>query len=405
MKFIIKVSLVITFISLTLDGLFGQTSQASQTFQTVQTEKKDKKKLQFTGLLPGLKEGEKILILKFFYPLTEDSWKVIDTAVAHNGRFYFEHRMNDGPRLFKFHFSEHNCFIVTALDNEKVTLTSERDIDDYAPPKTATSVGEFLKFDGSKTADHFYYLSGAVFRIWYWSIGSINYKIKKFKDSSYSKTNLTTISGLLDAKSSVSSAARESMTWPFIRRLTPELFTECQGEMMRDSIWVSIYNALDEETKNSYNGKIMKEYIPLCMGQPALDFSFTAADNKQMSLNEVIKNNKLTILHFWSNGSLDRVRIHNELQQAYKKYKNKGLELISVSFDANPEKWKRAIQSDKIPGYQVCDFKEEESPLSKLYQMHPLSTVNILIDQNGKMLAYDVEGPALFGHLYRFFKE
>jgi peroxiredoxin len=400
MKYFVQSATITMFFFLT------HCNSSAQSLQKFQVKDKSDQKLQLTGLLPGLKEGEKVIVKKFFYPFVgDDSWKTIDTSVVVNGQFYLEHKLADGPRLFSFSFSNHNCYIVVALGNEKVTLTSERDIDDYVPPKTASSVGEFVRFDGSKTADHFLYLDNAVYRVWFWSLGGINNEIGKFKDSTYSKANLATISGLITAKASVSNAARSNMVYPFIRGLTPELFTECQGEMMRDSIWVSIYNKLDEGTKNSYNGKIMKEYLYLCMGQHAPDFDFTSADKKQMSLNQVIKNNKFTLLHFWSNGSAARKEGHKELEEAYNKYRSKGLEVVSVSFDGNENKWRKIIQQDRIPGIQTCDFKEEESPLVKLYNVDPRSTINLLIDQNGKMIAWDVDGPALFGYLYKIFGE
>jgi hypothetical protein len=137
----------------------------------------------------------------------------------------------------------------------------------------------------------------------------------------------------------------------------------------------------------------------------APNFKFVPKDGNETSLNNIVKKNKLTILHFWSNGSIERDRIHGELVRAYSKYKSKGLEIISVSLDANPEKWTRVIQQDKIPGYQTCDFKEEEGPIAQLYKMDPKSTVNVLIDQDGKIVAWDVDGPALFGYLYQIFGE
>lgn len=392
---------IVVYVSLFQLSLHGQPFQ-----KIANTEPQSQQNLELKGILAGMKEGEKVVIRKFFYPFTgEDSWKVVDTVYVKDGRFDFVHKMVDGPRLFNFSFSEHNCYIVVALGGEKVTLSSDRDIDSYASPNTATSVGEFLKFDGSKTADEFLYLDNAVLRVWYWSFGGVNNLIRQFKDSSLSPSTLSHVAGLLSAKSSISNAARSSMVFPFVRKLTPELFTECQGEMMRDSIWVSIYNKLDDETKNTYNGKIMKEYLPLCMGQLAPDFSFQTSGNKTMKLSDISKNNKCTIVHFWSNGSANRREIHKDLADAYQKYHSKGLEVVSVSFDGNEVKWKRGIQEDKIPGMQTCDFKEEESPIAKLYNVDPRSTINLLIDKNGKMVAWDVDGPALFGHLYKLFKE
>lgn len=380
---------------------FSQTTNTKSRIDKLAPEKK----LELTFALPGLKEGESVQLRKFFYPFTETSWVFVDSVTVRNGTATFEHKLEDGPRLFSISFSAHNNYIVVALDNEKVTVRGDKDLDAYLPEGVAGSIGEFLKFDGSKTADEFLYLDYAVFRVWSWSVEGINASIRSYKDSLRSKPQLERIAGLIEAKDRVYKSVRESLMYPKVKRLTPELFQECRGEMMRDSLWLAVYKNLDDEAKQTYNGRIMKEYLPLIMGQTAPDLSFVSSEKKEGRLSETAKRNKLTILHFWSNGSADRKIIHKDLAEVYKKYHTKGLEVVSISFDGNENKWKKIVHEDNIPGIQTCDFKEEESPYLELYKIHPKSTINILIDQRGKMIAYDVDGPALFGHLYRIFGE
>jgi hypothetical protein len=351
--------------------------------------------LELTGQLPGLKEGETVILRRLVFdrnPVFIDSAKVI------NGKFFFRYRVNEAPQIFLVGFSRHESFISIALSNEQVLLTSNVSLD-------AIKAGNFIDYvtaGGSKTFVDWVYLELAIGRMWAYSNQFIGGLMMKFKDSTLSKEKLKYISGLLKAKESVANAALESFVGP-ARDLYPLFFRDQTSDIQHSSVWPYIYNQLSTNAKSNEYGKWMADRMILCEKQEAPNFNFVVKDGGENSLNDVIKKNKLTILHFWSNGSIDRVRIHNELEKAYGKYKLKGLEVISVSLDANPEKWKRVIQQDKIPGYQTCDFREEESPIAQLYKMDPKSTVNILIDQNGKIVAWDVDGPALFAYLYTIF--
>lgn len=388
----------IFFISISFTIVNGQTNHK------LQPKELDKNnKLELTGLIPGLMDGETVSLYEFSYPVKEDSWKLVDSESVKNGKFYFQYHVTDGPRLFRFDFSKHGHVIVIPFANEKVFISSSKNINDISP-NLITNIFEYIKFDGSQIANDHLYLTGLL-RTWYYSTSYINGAIRRFTDSTKSKENLRHIVGLLQAKELLNKGAAETLVSPPVRKLIPYFFSDLPFQMQRESLFVDIYKRLDEETKNSYYGKIMHELIPLCIGQSALDFNYSTPEEKFVSLSEVVKKNKLTILHFWSSRSIDRKRIHKEILDLFQKYHKQGLDVVSISLDANPNKWKQALQEDKIPGYQICDFKEEESIAAQLYKMVPKNTVNVLIDGNGKILGWDIDGAKLFGYVYRIFGE
>jgi peroxiredoxin len=360
-------------------------------------------KLDLSGTIPGLFEGEKIYISQFNYPLDQNSWRVIDSVSVKESKFFFQYHLDNGPRLFNITFPRHhNKFLIVALGNEKVSISSKKSLDEI-PSET---IFEFVRIDGSDIANEFIYLNFGLFRPWFYTSGSIDEAIHKLNEQTYNNLDLQRILGLFQAQRLLNKQIGNILLYLGPKRkLTPAFFVDCPTQMKRESFWVPLYDKLDDDSKKSYNGRIMQDLLPLCNNQPAPNFTFVTNTQKTISLNEICKQNKLTILHFWSNSSRERKRIHQELTEVYKKYQDKGLEIINVSLDANPEKWKRAILEDKIQGYQTCDFKEEESPIAKLYKMEPKSAVNILIDQNGKLIAWDIDGAKLFGQLYEVFGE
>lgn len=360
---------------------------------------KDSNKLELTGIIPGLINGEMALLSIWDAKLKNRV--VIDSSTVKDGKFHLRHYIDRGPRLFWVQFSKHRHIISLPLDNEKVIISYDKSIDSIQDQ----SAFQYLRTDGSKIAKQFLYLGYALRNTWYYSRNKIDGSILAYKDSTMNEVNLSHIAGLLKARDLLNKTVGEILLTQPVQEVTPEFFDNLPVHFQRDSFFIGVYNNLDQKIKESYYGEIMKEKIELCNGQMAPDFTFNTVDGKAQNLKEIVQKNKLTLLHFWSNNSTERKRIHGELSEAYKKYHNKGLEVISVSLDANPEKWKRIIKDDHIPGYQTCDFKEEESPIAILYKMDPKNTVNILIDQNGKMIAWDVDGPKLFGHLFNLFDE
>lgn len=64
---------------------------------------------------------------------------------------------------------------------------------------------------------------------------------------------------------------------------------------------------------------------------------------------------KVVILHFWASWCGPCRRTNKELRSLYEKYKDKGLEIFSVSLDASEGMWRRAIEKDNMSWIQVID--------------------------------------------------
>ena len=69
----------------------------------------------------------------------------------------------------------------------------------------------------------------------------------------------------------------------------------------------------------------------------------------------------------------------------YKTNKNKGVEIVSVSLDANKDKWKKTIADNGFNWYNVNQFKIYKSPVCKDYKVKKTPTVFIL-DKSMKII-------------------
>nr|WP_319510560.1 TlpA disulfide reductase family protein [uncultured Draconibacterium sp.] len=102
---------------------------------------------------------------------------------------------------------------------------------------------------------------------------------------------------------------------------------------------------------------------------------------------------KVILLQFWA--AVDRgSRIQNPvLVEAYNKYKRKGFEIYQVSVDVNRAEWVDAIDQDKLSWINVGDM-EGSKLAAAVYNVQSVP-YNYLLDEEGKIVAKNLKGPAL----------
>lgn len=66
-----------------------------------------------------------------------------------------------------------------------------------------------------------------------------------------------------------------------------------------------------------------------------------------------------------------------------------GFNIISVSLDEDPAKWKEAIKQDKLSWTQVSNLKEMKDPIALQYGVTQIPTT-FLLDKNGKVVGIDL---------------
>lgn len=89
--------------------------------------------------------------------------------------------------------------------------------------------------------------------------------------------------------------------------------------------------------------------------------------------------------------------------RAYNNYKQDGLEILGVSFDDKKEAWVKAIEEDKMPWTQISVLKGFENEAADLYQIQGIPA-SILINPEGKIIAYDLRAEDLERKLLEIFK-
>ncbi|MDX9881570.1 MAG: TlpA disulfide reductase family protein [Prolixibacteraceae bacterium] len=126
-------------------------------------------------------------------------------------------------------------------------------------------------------------------------------------------------------------------------------------------------------------------------GTNSPDIILPDPDGKNISLSSL--RGKYVLLQFWA--AVDKgSRIQNPvLAELYKKYRNRNFEIYQVSIDENRIEWVDAIDQDNLAWINVGDMKGSVSAVNN-YNVQKVP-FNYLLDPEGKIIARDVQGPAL----------
>jgi len=155
-----------------------------------------------------------------------------------------------------------------------------------------------------------------------------------------------------------------------------------------------IWNGLSDRLKDHPEAKGMKEYIKkissTLAGVPAITFERTDKDGNRINL-EAFKG-KTVLLDFWGSWCGPCRASHPHLKELYKKYKDKGFEIIAIAhergktLDESKASWLKAIKEDGINWVHVLNQDGiEKQDIVKSYQINGFPT-KILVDKEGKII-------------------
>ena len=144
----------------------------------------------------------------------------------------------------------------------------------------------------------------------------------------------------------------------------------------------------------------MESQVRIQIGQKYTDFEEGLLDRKKnalngtLSLSSVIAKNKYVLLDFWASWCGPCMGEVPNLKAAYKKYKSKGFEIVSVSVDDDQDAWKKAISDNGMDWIQLLDSDERESSASLVYGVRSIPST-FLIDSEGTIIERNLRGGEL----------
>lgn len=164
---------------------------------------------------------------------------------------------------------------------------------------------------------------------------------------------------------------------------------------------------ISRDVNSGYYEKI-KEYIQMLertsVGQPYIDFTLNNIDGEAVTLSELVGKSKLIMIDFWASWCPD-CRVENpNIVEAYELYKDKGLEIVSVSLDTDKEAWLKGIKDDNLSwNNHLSALNGWNCPAATEYGVAFIPQ-NVLINEKGIIVAKNLNGDNLKLFLARYLR-
>jgi len=331
--------------------------------------------------------------------------KYVDSTTINNGQFVFEGEVSS-PRDANI-FVKHDDvpdnpimkpvqdFIAFYIENKEISITAKDSI------KNGILTGSQLN-DERARMDGF-------LKPFYDKYEALN---NEYKDQPSDKKNDPAYIGTLEDRArkiteEIIKVKREYVSKHPDIYLSIVIFNSTLGEEFDAIAAEKIFNNLSESVRKTELGnqvrKRILDYKKTQIGVEAQDFTMNNTKGEAVKLSDF--RGKYLLLDFWASWCAPCRRENPGLVGNYKKYKDKGFEILGVSLDkpSDREKWLKAIEADGLTWTQVSDLKEWECEVASMYDVKAIP-MNFLIDPNGIIIAKYLRGEDLTKKLEEIFK-
>lgn len=141
-----------------------------------------------------------------------------------------------------------------------------------------------------------------------------------------------------------------------------------------------IIDAIADRKKNEEKNALREKLFNTVIG----DFVLVDINGNIRHISEICKTSKYLYIDCWASWCGPCVADFPRLKEVYEKYKDKGLEILGVSFDRNKAAWEMALKRHDIPWTNWLSTDEGKEMRSNL--QIPGIPYGILIDSGGRIL-------------------
>lgn len=150
-----------------------------------------------------------------------------------------------------------------------------------------------------------------------------------------------------------------------------------------------------EIAESKYGVQFIDRYNTLesvSIGKTAIDFSQAMPNGDSMALSDL--KGQYVLIDFWASWCGPCRSENPNVVKLYDDYKDKGFEIMGVSFDTKQDRWEQAIADDGLTWHQVSDLGGWGNAAGKLYGVRSIPHT-VLLDRDQKIIAKNLRGDEL----------
>ncbi|GAB5473710.1 MAG: TlpA disulfide reductase family protein [Maribacter sp.] len=339
---------------------------------------------ELSGELRGeLEEGTEVFLKKIGpnkQPLD------VDTTTIKSGKFLFT-GVQDLPEMHFIFVGELPGYSTLILENGEINYSAQKDSLGFAEVKGSMqnkSFSDYMKgsraiADKAKSVQQDLQSADEATR------AALQDEMQELQEE-YKNFDVDYIKGHPDALISVllmdRAIASRQMTYEELKGMfdafTPQIKETTDAKRIAEQL-----EALKDREEKSKSTEV---------GAKAPEFTAPGPNGEQVALNEVL--GKVTLVDFWAAWCRPCRAENPNVVSVYKKYHDKGLNILGVSLDRKAEDWKKAIADDELTWNHVSHVQYFNDPVAKLYNVDAIPAA-FLLDENGVIVAKNLRGPAL----------
>ena len=155
---------------------------------------------------------------------------------------------------------------------------------------------------------------------------------------------------------------------------------------------------------------ITNAQLSVSLGHPYVDFEAPILNKKggyyetTAKLSDYVSKNKIVLLDFWASWCTPCINEIPFIKAAYKKYKSKGFEVVSVSVDEETDEWINAVKDNGMNWVQLWNGDDDmDNSAAVKYSISAIPST-FLIDADGTIIGLNLRETELEEALEDYFK-